>query len=175
MIQSVQIRAGIIDIARGHMGIGDQAMLAVYRVVIQMEEALRLLIPHHITCIGVSIADLGRLGFLSPGFSLERLLPVDLPVCVNRFIEFIQIRHGGDRHLVRTVAVLVGAGFEVSAVGVQGLTANQALLQSLRHNLVEDHLLDIRAFEAAPTVLAEGGGIGYPVPGEIEFQAAIGS
>lgn len=58
MIEPRQVRHAIVHTGRGDMGIGNNGVFAVDRAVIQIEEARRLAITHHVAAIGVGQADL---------------------------------------------------------------------------------------------------------------------
>ena len=58
MIKPRQVRHAIVHTGRGDMGIGNNGVFAVDRAEIQVKEARRLAITHHVAAIGVGKADL---------------------------------------------------------------------------------------------------------------------
>lgn len=46
VVQSLEIRIRIVDVARRDKGVGDEIVLAIHRPVVEIEETLGLVVPH---------------------------------------------------------------------------------------------------------------------------------
>ncbi|AJX02227.1 hypothetical protein BM45_2506 [Burkholderia mallei] len=60
-IQPIQIRLAVMHRGRRHMRIGDDRVLGIHRAVVQIEEPLRLVVPHHVAAVRIGPAELGVL------------------------------------------------------------------------------------------------------------------
>jgi len=80
-------------------------------------------------------------------------------VFVNGRFQFGEVVHRGLLYHVYLVFVLIGAGFEVGAIGVEHTTADKSVGNGLFNNSVEDGLFNPGLGKASAAVLGEGGGV----------------
>jgi hypothetical protein len=52
-VQPVEIDDTVMHIGGRDMGVGDDRKLAIHRAVIEVEEALRLAVTHHVAAVGI--------------------------------------------------------------------------------------------------------------------------
>ncbi len=120
--------------------VGDNPVPAVHGAVVEVEEALRLAIAHHVVGLGISARDhpLLRRRFALP--LRQWPLAVSDPIRVDRRIQIIP--EAGARPCDRSLVepVLVGAGLQVSGVGVQNRPVHQPEIDHLLHDPIEDRL-----------------------------------
>jgi len=82
-IKSPQVGLAVVDVARRHVRIGDERMLAIDGAVIQVEEALRLTLSGHVARVLVGRADLDFFGLhhliarFEWGFAMLRTISVN--------------------------------------------------------------------------------------------------
>jgi len=152
-IQSCQVWLAVVHMARRHVRIGDQRMLAVRGVMILVEETLRLAFSAHLARILVSCADLDLFGLHHLVARLEWGLAMPGTICVNGRIKLGQVGHWLLLNLVYREAFFVGAGLEVRAVAVEHLPTNGAMLDRLLDDGLKDVLLNACACKTPTPVL----------------------
>lgn len=200
-VQARQVRRGVIDVARGDVGIDDQGVHTIDGAVIQIKEADGFLVAHHEARVGVDRAALdltgvrrrgvrrrlgplgwlatvparARLGGLGHGRRpAQRLLARGGPLGIHRGVQFGQVGRRRLLDLHKFVMALVGVRLQVRAVGIEHAPADQPVFDRLLDNGVEDRLLDPCPGKAAATILAQRGGVGHLVGQAQPEKPAVG-
>ncbi len=163
------------------MSIGDDGELAVHRAMIEIEEALRLAIAHHIAAVWIAARDLGLL-HLRPAFLvLQGLLAVQLAFGLDRRIQIGPIVGARLLDHRKIVFALVGIGLQMGRIRVKHRAVDQPVADRLLDDVIEDVLGNRCIVVTAAAVLAERRGVEHsirqlqlqkPAIGDIDFDLA---
>ncbi|SAK60008.1 hypothetical protein AWB83_02208 [Caballeronia ptereochthonis] len=147
--------------SRRHVGIGDDRVLGIDGAMVQIEEALGLVVAHHVAALGIGATDLDLFARrrLIVVIALQRLLALRGTVRIDCRIQPGQIRRRRLCHLQLIELVLVGVGLQMRAVAVQHSAIDHAVPDCLAHDLVEDLLIHRRVDEASSAILRERRGV----------------
>lgn len=174
-VADVEVEAGAlaiepaeVDDAVGYVawsgeGVGDDAVAPVDGGMIEEEEALRLAVAHHIAALGVGAGDLGLLHHRLALVRRQRCKAVGGAVDLHRPVEIAPPLGARLGHRRPVEAVLVGAGLQMSAVGVEHRAVDQAVIDRLLDYPVEDVLRHRGVVEAPPPVLRQRRGVEHRV------------
>ncbi|CAJ7902783.1 Uncharacterised protein [Burkholderia pseudomallei] len=155
-IQPIQIRLAVMHRGRRHMRIGDDRVLGIHRAVVQIEEPLRLVVPHHVAAVRIGPADLGVLARRRLiVVAIQRLLAMRGPVRIHCRVQCLRVGRRRLLQLHHIELALVRVRLQVRAVRVQHPTVDQPALDRLPHDLVEDLLIHRRVREASAAILRE--------------------
>ncbi len=141
------------------MAVGDDAVAAVNRAVIQVEKALRLALANHVATVSIRTADFALLRLGRPRLGFQRLLAVRMAILVDRFIQCLQILQWLNFDFLHIELVLVRRSLQVRAIGVQDPAAYHPVRLRLFDDLLKNLLIDRATDKAPPAVLADSAGI----------------
>ncbi|MNY06601.1 hypothetical protein D3C86_1393630 [compost metagenome] len=154
-VQPPEIRTAVMHVRWRDVRVGDERMHAVDGAVVEVKEAGRFAVAHHVAGVRIDRADLGFLLCRRVVIVMgrQRLLAVRLAVRIDCGVQFGQVMQRLFIDLMQIVFVLVGRCLQMRAVAVEHPTANQAMLDCLFDDLIENHLLNVCPGEAAAPVL----------------------
>lgn len=154
-IQTVEIDATVMHIGRRDVDIGDDGQLSIHRAVVEIVEALRLAVAHHIAAFRIGAADLGCLRLLLPLLVRHRFLAVQCPFHINGPIKISPTVGPGSGDHLKVVFALVGIGLQMRAAGIKHCPIDQSVPDRLFDDVVENILGDRSVVKAPPPVLAQ--------------------
>ena len=137
-VETPQVDDAVMHVGRRRVGIGNDAETAVHRPVVEVEEALRLAVAHHVAGIRIGARDPGLLHRRLMRLRLQWLPAVRHAVGLHRRVQRLPIVGARLRRLHLVVAVLVGIGLEMGRVGIQHDTIHQPVTDRLLHDPVEE-------------------------------------
>ncbi len=151
------------------MAVGDDGVAAVHRAMVEVEEALRLAVAHHVAAVGIGARHLRLLQGGLPLLLLQRLLAVGGAVLLDRRVEIVPVVGARLGHNGHVELRLVGVGLEMRRVGIEHRAVDQAGPDRLLDDPVEDRLRYCLVLVAAATVLRQRRGVEHLV-GQLEPQ-----
>ena len=156
------------------MCVGDDTEPPIDGAVVEVEEALRLAVAHHVAAVRIGARNLGLLRNRLTRLVLERLLAVSSPVIFDRRVQRIPIvraRLGDHREIV---AVLVGVGLEMRRVGIEYHAVDQTVADRLLDDGIEDVLRHRRVVVTPAPVLRQRRSIEHRIHQLEPQEPAIG-
>ncbi len=173
-IQTVEVDATVMHIGRCDVDVGDDGELSIHRAVVEIVEALRLAVAHHIAAFRIGAR---HLGFRRPRFALflpQRLLTMQRPLDIDCPVESSPVVGARLLDHREIVFALVGIGLQMCAVGIKHRPIDQSVPDRLFNDVVENVLGDRCVVKAPPPVLAQCRGVEHRIAQLQAQEPAIG-
>jgi hypothetical protein len=154
-VQTAQIRNRVVYVGRRHMRVGDDGVAPIHGAMIQIEEPLRLTVPHHVAGVLVGAAHFDLFALRLCRLRLQRRLAVCGAIFSDGRFQRRQILLRLHLNLRQVVLVLVGVGLQMRRVGVEHRTRGQTLVHRQQHDPIEDLLIDRALGKTPAAVLAQ--------------------
>jgi hypothetical protein len=85
------------------------------------------------------------------------------PVFVNGFFQFIHVDLGSDCYFLFLELSLTGISLQERRIAKQLLSLDESVLNRLKHDFIEDFLVNLRLLKPPPAVLTESGVMRYRI------------